>query len=118
MSYRFYEAILGLVILLAIGTIIFQQVEGWSWVDSFYFTGVTMLTIGYGDLTPSHDLSKILTVLFGIGSISLVFYALTAIGGEVARQLGNVPRHLAFRNHRHSHVPRHESRHEPNHPAK
>ncbi len=72
-------------------------------MDSFYFTGVTMLTIGYGDLTPSHDLSKILTVLFGIGSISLVFYALSAIGSEMTRQLGNVPRNLPFRNHRHVH---------------
>jgi len=45
-------------------------VEGWSWIDSFYFTVITLTTVGYGDLAPERALSKMFTViiiLMGIG---------------------------------------------------
>jgi len=96
MTHRFYEAISGIVVLLAIGTVIFQQLEGWGWIDSFYFTGITMLTIGYGDITPTHELSKVLTVLFGFASVALAFYALSAIGTEVSKKLIAMQHNLPF----------------------
>lgn len=43
--------------------------ESWTFVDALYFSIVTMSTVGYGDLTPSNDESKVFTVfyiLFGI----------------------------------------------------
>ncbi|MBI4032632.1 two pore domain potassium channel family protein [Candidatus Berkelbacteria bacterium] len=98
-EHRIQDALWALLVLLVAGTITYRVVEGWSWVDSFYFTGVTMLTIGYGDFTPTHDLSKILTVVFGFASISIVLYTFSFLGREVHRHVQELPDHLHFGNH-------------------
>lgn len=64
-----------IIVLMVSGTLLFHFLEGWSYVDSFYFLSVTITTIGYGDLYPTTDLTKILTVIYafaGIGIILLV----------------------------------------------
>ena len=40
--------------------------EGWNIVDSFYYAFITALTIGYGDLSPTYPLTKIIAVLIGL----------------------------------------------------
>lgn len=58
--------------VFATGTVFYRIVEGWSWVDSFYFTVVTLTTVGYGDLAPTGAVSKLFTaflILTGVGAI-------------------------------------------------
>jgi hypothetical protein len=71
---RYVYSLLGVgaVMLLVMGTVAFHYMEGWSWVDSFYFSAVAGTTVGFGDLTPSTDLSKLFSVVYifvGIGII-------------------------------------------------
>ena len=40
------------IALLAVGTVVYQLLEDWSWVDSLYFSTVAVTTVGFGDLTP------------------------------------------------------------------
>ena len=47
------------------------QIEGWRLDDALYFTFVTGLTIGYGDLTPRHVMSRLLAVVIGLAGIVL-----------------------------------------------
>ncbi|MBN2067621.1 MAG: two pore domain potassium channel family protein [Candidatus Diapherotrites archaeon] len=68
-----------LVLLLAAGTVIYHHLEQWSFVDSFYFTTTTLTTIGYGDLTPTTDLSKVVTVFFALSGVATFLYALSVI---------------------------------------
>lgn len=89
-------AIWAIVFLLLAGTVFFHQIEGWRWVDSFYFTGVSLLTIGYGDLTPTHDISKILTVILGFGAISTAFFAFSTIGQAINERIGSLSSQLPF----------------------
>lgn len=65
---------------VALGTVIFHYVEGWSTVDSFYFTSITMLTIGYGDFVPTTDFSKVLTVVFSLAGVSIALYTMFTVG--------------------------------------
>lgn len=39
--------------LLLVGTWVFHQVEGWSYLDSFYFSAISLSTVGYGDFSPA-----------------------------------------------------------------
>lgn len=58
---------------LGLGTIVFRLVEGWRWIDSFYYSAVSLTTVGYGDFTPSTDIGKLIAVLYlfiGIGIIA------------------------------------------------
>jgi voltage-gated potassium channel len=73
-SKQQYRALLGWVaILLLVGTIFYNNVEGWGWLDSLYFCVVTLATVGYGDLTPTTELGKgfaIVYILLGLGMIA------------------------------------------------
>ena len=60
------------MLVLLVGTVLFHWLEGWSWVDAFYFCAITLFTIGYGDLTPTTDLTKILTVLYAFNGIGVL----------------------------------------------
>ena len=62
------------LLVLAVGTIVYRALEDWSWLDSFYFSAVAVSTVGFGDLAPSSDASKIFTVFYiftGLAIISL-----------------------------------------------
>jgi hypothetical protein len=58
--------------LLGTGTVVYRLLEDWSWVDSFYFSAVAVTTVGFGDLTPSTDGSKLFTVVYIFAGISIV----------------------------------------------
>jgi len=58
--------------LLSIGTVVYHYLEGWSWVDSLYFSTVAVTTVGFGDLAPTTDGSKLFTVVYIVSGISIV----------------------------------------------
>jgi voltage-gated potassium channel len=60
------SAILGIQIALGLLT---GFVEGWSLGDAVYFTFVTGLTIGYGDLVPRQTLTRVLATLIGFSGL-------------------------------------------------
>ncbi|MBP7820846.1 two pore domain potassium channel family protein [Candidatus Saccharibacteria bacterium] len=62
-----------LVLLVVLSTIFFHEVEGWDYLNSYYFTIVTVATVGYGDFTPKTDIGKIgatVLIIIGIGLFS------------------------------------------------
>ena len=67
-----YHATTGLIVFLPIlvyavfGASMYQWLEGFSIVDSYYFVVVTLATIGYGDVVPKTDAGKIFTIFFVI----------------------------------------------------
>jgi voltage-gated potassium channel len=67
--------------LLIIGTAFYVLVEGFTVVDAFYFSSMSLATVGYGDLVPTTDVGKIFTVVYvlcGIGILVSFFTALAA----------------------------------------
>lgn len=59
-----------LIMLVIASTIFFRYVEGWNLLNSYYFTIVTIATVGYGDLTPTTNLGKMgatIVIIIGIG---------------------------------------------------
>ncbi|PID48126.1 MAG: hypothetical protein CR967_01595 [Proteobacteria bacterium] len=66
------------IVILLIGSCIFYtKIENWSLIDALYFSVMTMATIGYGDLVPTCNLSKIFTIIYTFLSTG-TFVALSA----------------------------------------
>uniref|UniRef100_A0A5S6QG27 Potassium channel domain-containing protein n=1 Tax=Trichuris muris TaxID=70415 RepID=A0A5S6QG27_TRIMR len=58
-----------LLVYITMGAVLFQYVENWDFVDSLYFSFITMTTIGFGDLVPenqAHYFSVLLYIMIGL----------------------------------------------------
>lgn len=60
---------------LALGTVFYHLVEKWRWLDSLYFTVITLATVGYGDFAPKTDAGKIFTIFYVFIGIGIFVYA-------------------------------------------
>ena len=69
--YRFLIYIGIFLAVLAFGTVGFNATEGLSLPDAFYFSMVSIATVGYGDIHPTTQAGKILAIfliLLGVGT--------------------------------------------------
>ena len=78
--------VVGAAAIVTAGTSFYSVVEEWSVVDALYFTVITLTTIGYGDLTPTTDASKIFTVFFVIVGVSFLLGFLNFIIGRTVKE--------------------------------
>lgn len=64
--------VLSIILLaqVALGLLI-GFIEGWSVGDALYFTFVTGLTIGYGDVVPRQALARALAIGIGVSGLFL-----------------------------------------------
>jgi voltage-gated potassium channel len=78
-----------LLAVIASGTTFFHFVEGWSWLDSYFFTVVTLSTVGYGNLVPVTPIGMIgTTVLIMIG-LGIFAAAIQQFGSFAVRHREN-----------------------------
>lgn len=68
--------------LLLVGTVTYHFLEKWSWIDALYFTVVTLATVGYGDLHPSSDGSRLFTIFFILIGVTISVTSIAVIGGR------------------------------------
>ena len=81
----FFVLLVGVMVL---GTVGFKFVEGLSFLNAFYFTIVTIATVGYGDITPVTPLGRILAIaliICGVGTF-LAFIVNATEGFLVKRE--------------------------------
>ena len=72
---------------LGVGTVVYHILEDWGWVDSFYFSAVALTTVGFGDLSPSTDVSKLFTVFYIFSGISLIGALLNELSKRHAKRM-------------------------------
>ena len=72
--------------ILAFGTLSFSWLEGWSLLDSLYFTLYTVLTVGYGDLEPSPG-NRLFAAFFILTCATMSIACVAAIGNWILSRI-------------------------------
>lgn len=75
------------VLVLVFGSVIFHHTEGWSYFDSFYFSVITLTTIGYGDFAPQSVIGKIFTMLYVFLGIGVIFGFINYVSDKEVKRL-------------------------------
>ncbi|WP_306150854.1 potassium channel family protein [Roseovarius sp. MMSF_3281] len=75
-----------LLLIIAGGTVFFHHVEGWSWLDSYFFTVVTLSTVGYGELVPATPMGKIGTTVFILVGLGIFAVAIQQFGAFAVKK--------------------------------
>ncbi|PWN22633.1 hypothetical protein BCV69DRAFT_280225 [Microstroma glucosiphilum] len=79
----FITSELTLFALIALEALIFSQIEGWAFLDGIYFTVVSLLSIGFGDFSPSFASTKVLLFPFELAGIVLISNQISLIVSAV-----------------------------------
>lgn len=76
-------AIIALFAWIGIGTLAFHKLESWTWIQSFYYSVVTVTTVGYGDLVPTTPASKLFAAIYILIGVTIGIATLGTIGTKI-----------------------------------
>jgi voltage-gated potassium channel len=88
-------ALLALALLVAVAVYYYAEIEGWPLLDAVYMVGITISTIGYGEIHPLTPTARAFNLLFiGAGVLALAWAARAAaelvvqatVSGALARR--------------------------------
>ncbi|MEA3322795.1 MAG: potassium channel family protein [Patescibacteria group bacterium] len=72
---------------IIIGTLLFHEIENWTYAQSFYYSVTTLTTVGYGDLTVTTDFNRIIAALYMLLGVTTTLGAFGYLGSSyIARK--------------------------------
>ncbi|GGW22801.1 potassium channel family protein [Arenibacter certesii] len=76
---KMYQAFSLLVLVLLFGVLGYRFLSGYTWVDAFYMTIITVTTVGFSEVRPLDVASKMFTVVLIISSVFIFAFAISVI---------------------------------------
>lgn len=69
--------------VLAFGTVSLRLIEGWPWFECFYFTVISVTTVGFSELHEPSDLGRLVVMLIIGGGLLTTALAVNLIGSNL-----------------------------------
>lgn len=92
--------LIGLTVsIIVIGTLFYHYIEHFDYVDAFYFSVITLTTVGYGDLHPVTEVGKLFTTLYIVVGIGILMAFIDTLSQRV---VANKMRRIEHRDQRRS----------------
>ncbi|MFN8483523.1 MAG: potassium channel family protein [Anaerolineae bacterium] len=100
------------LLFITLGGVVFRALEGWRWIDAFYFGVVSLTTVGYGDVTPKTDPGKLFAMVYLLAGVGLLSGLIAIVGDGTRRSVAQeharrVKREAELRRKAHERVERH-----------
>ncbi|WP_236545398.1 potassium channel family protein [Tropicimonas marinistellae] len=67
-------------------SVFYRTVEGWSWLDSIYFSVIAVSTVGFGDISPETASGKIFTMFYIMIGLGVFVTAATTVADAILSQ--------------------------------
>ena len=78
------QCLVAIAVYLIIAVLAYSFVfEQWTTVDACYFAVVSFTTIGYGDIVPTTDASRLFTAFFALSGVACLGIALGVLGSNL-----------------------------------
>lgn len=89
---RFRLPMVLFVLTVGVGVVGYRLLEGWTWLEAFWMVGITLTTIGYGEVHPLSDAGRWFTLGLILVGVSVASYTLGeftryVVDGELQRAL-------------------------------
>lgn len=72
-------SIISIIFITLTGTIGYRLIEGWSFLESFYMTVITVATVGFGEVNELSDSGIIFTILLIIFGVSFFLFSFSTL---------------------------------------
>jgi hypothetical protein len=86
--HEFRDLVFLVVVTLATGTVFYTLAEGWSLLDAFYFSVITLTTVGFGDFTPTTVWGKLFTACYIFVGVAIILTFIDTMGEISLRRRG------------------------------
>ncbi len=77
--------------LVLTGTLFFWRFEDWTIIEALYFCIVTLTTVGYGDLHPTTDATRIFAIIYILTGFGVLVALLTSVAQQYLKQKAESP---------------------------
>ncbi|MFH1647960.1 MAG: potassium channel family protein [Chloroflexota bacterium] len=77
-----------LTVVIIVGIVGYEVIEGWNFLDSLFMTATTITTVGYSEVHPLSAGGRIFSIFLMFGGVGGALYALSGIVGYVVE--GNI----------------------------
>lgn len=67
------------ILIVSVGTVFYHFIEKLKWLDSVYFSVITLTTVGYGDIVPKTDAGKVFTIFYVLLGVGIIASGLSAL---------------------------------------
>lgn len=81
----FRGALLSFLAVVVFGVVGYRFLEGYSWLDAWYMTVITLTTVGYREVQPLSVRGQIFTMALLVGGIGIFFYTAVAVVEKVVK---------------------------------
>ncbi len=61
------------------GTVGYRYISGYTWIDALYMTVITMATLGFKEVQPLDDASKVFTIILIVASVFILGFAISVL---------------------------------------
>ena len=84
--------VLIVVAAIAIGTVGYVVIEGWSFSDALFMTVSTLATVGFGEVRPLDEAGRAWTILLMIAGVGIIFGTIGIVAEVVVTEVSSTRR--------------------------